>query len=467
MSLRTAALRRRVLVTATTAAFVLSLPLAGISSASTAGIKANQVSVHPTVHKVVKAHNATRFDCQDVQPGNPLCYSPAQIQNAYQVSPLLKAGINGKGRSIVIIDAFSNPYAASDLKIFDKTFGLPDPVFNQIAPQGAPAFDLADPDQVGWTVESALDTQWAHAIAPSAHIYLIDAKSDSDIDIYNATKWAVDHNIGDVISQSFGEAESCVDPKLDAMQHALFAKAVAKGISLFASSADDGSAQPTCNGESYKKSAASPANDPLVTAVGGTNLVASTVDGAYGYETAWNDAYSECGPDATYGCSGGGFSNIYARPAYQVGVAGTSPTRRGVPDVAYNAGVDGGVLVHPGAYIASFGYSPTDPDVFLIVGGTSAGSPQWAGLAALADQAAGHRLGNLNPVLYQIGKTAGLHGKAYHDITLGSNRFGFLNASNKWVTISGYSAGVRWDALTGWGSPKANALIPLLVSLSH
>jgi subtilase family serine protease len=460
--------RRRVLVSATAAAFILSLPLAAVTSASTSsGIKPNRVSVDPSYTKTVKSAGAARFDCQDVRPGHPLCYNPQQIQNAYQITPLLKAGINGKHRTIVIIDAFSNPYAASDIKIFDKTFGLPDPIFNQVAPQGVPTFDFNDADQVGWTVESDLDIQWSHAIAPKANIYLVDAKSDQDIDIYNATKWAIDHNIGDVISQSFGEAESCVDPKLDAMQHALFTKAVNKGITLFASAGDDGSAQPTCDGSSFIKSASSPANDPLVTSVGGTNLTANTKTGAYGSEVAWNDSFSGCGPDASYGCGGGGFSNIYARPAYQQNVAGTSPTRRGVPDVSYNAGVDGGVLVHLGVINVLEGLAPTDATVFFIVGGTSAGSPQWAGLGALADQLAGHRLGNINPSLYAIGKTAGLHGQAYHDITVGSNRFGFVDASNNDVTIPGFSAKVRWDAATGWGTPKANVLVPLIAAQYH
>src|SRR5664279_3680401 len=98
MSLPTTSLRRRVLVTATAAAFALSLPLAGLTSASTGGggIKPHTVSVKPTYTRALKAAAASRFDCQDVRPGHPLCYSPQQIQTAYQIAPLLKAGINGK-----------------------------------------------------------------------------------------------------------------------------------------------------------------------------------------------------------------------------------------------------------------------------------------------------------------------------------------------------------------------------------
>ena len=107
MSLRPAGLRRRVLVSATAAAFILSLPLAGLTSASTGGgVKPHPVSVNPTYTKTVKPKSSPRFNCQDVRPDAPLCYSPQQIQNAYQIAPLIKAGINGKNRTIVIIDAF-------------------------------------------------------------------------------------------------------------------------------------------------------------------------------------------------------------------------------------------------------------------------------------------------------------------------------------------------------------------------
>ena len=144
----------------------------------------------------------------------------------------------------MIVDAYSNPYLASDLAIFDDAFGLPDPVLKIVAPQGVPAFDFGDEAQTGWASEIALDVQWAHAIAPAAKIVLVEARSDDDADILAATKYAVDHNLGDVISQSFGEGETCVYPKILVAQHRLFQRATAKGITLIAASGDDGATQP-------------------------------------------------------------------------------------------------------------------------------------------------------------------------------------------------------------------------------
>ena len=124
-------------------------------------------------------------------------------------------------------------------------------------------------------MEISLDVVWAHAIAPGANITLVLAKSDADADILSATKYAVDNHLGDVISQSFGENESCMDPSLLAQQHQVFADATMKNITIFASSGDEGAAQGTCDGSSLVQAASTPASDPLVTAVGGTELHAA------------------------------------------------------------------------------------------------------------------------------------------------------------------------------------------------
>ena len=127
----------------------------------------------------------------------------------------------------------------------------------------------------GWAEEISLDVLWAHAIAPGANITLVLAKSNNDADILSATKYAVDHNLGDVISQSFGENENCVDPHDPRAAARRVRHATLKGITLFASSGDEGAAQPTCDGTSRMKAVSSPASDPLVTGVGGTELHAA------------------------------------------------------------------------------------------------------------------------------------------------------------------------------------------------
>jgi subtilase family serine protease len=388
------------------------------------------------------------------------CYTPAQIQKAYGFTPLLAAGDTGAGRTIVIIDAYSNPYIVNDLEQFDQTFGLPAADFETIAPQGLAPFDFTDPVQVGWASEISLDVQWAHAAAPGARIVLALARSSNDADLLATTKYVVNRGLGDVISQSFGEAEQCMNPAVVAGQHAIFATAARRGISVFASSGDSGAAQGACPGPGAVVSASTPASDPNVTGVGGTTLNA-TNHGAYVGETAWTEIYG-CNPPAIAAtdvhCSGGGFSTLYPRPDYQASAPHTRPGARGVPDVSYDAAVNGGVLGHCGVCNVTVGYAPSAP-VFFIFGGTSAGSPQWAGIAAIADQYAGRRLGLLNPALYAIGTSPQIYAQAFHDVTTGNNDVAEINGF-------GYDALPNWDPVTGLGSPNVEHLVPLLGGLS-
>jgi subtilase family serine protease len=404
------------------------------------------VQVRPHYVYVGVAQNGVTFSCQTTTPPN--CYGPQQIREAYNITPLLKAGITGKGRSIVIIDAYQSPTIVHDLQTFDALFGLPNPPFTIVAPDGLTPFDPNDPNQVGWAGEITLDVEWSHAIAPDAHIVLVLAKSNQDADILSATRYAIQHNLGDVISQSFGEGESCADPTLLRQEHLLFLEATLKGITLFASSGDEGAAQFTCDGTSFFLSVSTPASDPLVTGVGGTRLIADGLTGAYQSETAWNEPEFE-------GASGGGFSTIYRKPFYQEGTRGIG-RYRGVPDVAYDAAVNGGVL-------AVWSSSGLGQNLVFRFGGTSAGSPQWAGITALADQFGHHRVGFLNPAFYLIGHTP-LYTRAFHDITTGNNTFTGTDINGNEVTIQGYQAGKGWDPVTGWGSPNVANLVPLLVA---
>ncbi len=238
------------------------------------------------------------------------------------------------------------------------------------------------------------------------------AKSSSDADIIDATQWVLDHDAGDVLSQSYGEAEQCMDPALLQRQHDLFRSLTRKGITLFASSGDLGAAQFTCDGSGFFKAASTPASDPYVTGVGGTTLVANGSSGAYQSESTWNQTDLLNQIDGPTGgpqdpaASGGGVSVIYRQPDYQSRVVRGTDMRT-VPDVSYNAAVYGGVIVVWGGG----GY---------LFGGTSAGSPQWAGLAAIADQIAHGRVGAINAPLYAAGR--GHAASAFfHDVADGSN----------------------------------------------
>ncbi len=419
---------------------------ADTAQAASHAIRSHAISVHPHVWNSGKPDATGTFPCQ-----NPTyvihCYGPKQIRAAYAIQPLLDEGINGSGRTIVIIDAFQSPTIVQDLQTFNQAFNLHSAPFNIIAPDGLTPFNPNDPSQVGWSGEISLDVEWAHAVAPDATIDLVLAKSSQDADILSATKFAVDENLGDVISQSFGENESCVDPRLLAGEHAVFQEATSKHMTLLASAGDSGAAQLTCDGTSWVLATSSPASDPLVTGVGGTQLFANQKSGSYIGEIVWNEAQF-------LAASGGGFSVLYKRPDYQDDtVPGGS---RGVPDVAYNAAVNGGVLVADSVLPSGAEGGP-----FHVFGGTSAGSPQWAGIVALANQKAGHRLGFLNPTIYEIGENSS--SQAFHDILFGNNTVQLPDAKGNIVTIVGFSARKGWDPVTGWGTPKVASLVPLLI----
>jgi subtilase family serine protease len=339
----------------------------------------------------------------------------------------------------VIVDAFQSPTITQDLASFDSVFGLPAPKLNIIAPDGLTPFDQSSVDQTDWAGEISLDVEYSHAIAPAATIDLVLSKSDQDADILSAQRFVVDHNLGDVLSQSFGEAEQCMDPTINKETHQLFGRAAAEGMTVFASSADQGAALPTCDGSSFFKAVSTPASDPLVTGVGGTLLDADGITGAYHSEQVWNEpSFNAAG--------GGGFSTLYRAPGFQRGLG---LHMRGVPDISYNAGIDTGVL-------AVWSTSGQGANLVFRFGGTSAGSPQWSGLIALADQLGHHRVGFINDTLYDVAHGP-LYGALYHDITVGDNTF--HGAS---ITIQGFSATRGWDPASGLGTPKANNLVPLL-----
>lgn len=187
----------------------------------------------------------------------------------------------------------------------------------------------------GWAGETSLDVEWAHAMAPGAAMVLVVAASNSDVDLYNALKYAVDQNLGEVISQSYGENEACVDPTLLTAEHQVYQEATSKGITLLAASGDNGSAQLSCDGSVLS----SPASDPLVTALGGSALTADATTGQYIGETAWNESI------AFGSAGGGGYSVLYPQPAYQSGTT-EATLGRALPDLSLNASIEGGVIVY-------------------------------------------------------------------------------------------------------------------------
>jgi len=412
------------------------------------------------------------FTCQvGLTPGFK-CYDPYQIRHAYNIDTVINAGYTGKGKTIVIVDAFQAPNIASNLNFFNTFYGLPglngtgnptDPnlgTFNQVAPDGLTPFDDTDGNQIGWAVEITLDVLYAHAMAPGANIVLVLAKSNDDSDILSATQYAVNHHLGDVISQSFGENESCMDAGTLAAQHRTFTNATRRHITLVASAGDDGAALRTCDGSSWVRAASSPAVDPLVLSVGGTALdaadycltalgcdpTANPAFGTYLGEVVWNEP-----SDSGSGATGGGYSALFRKPLYQFAFLPFNKRGRGVPDVAYTAAGNFAVLIYLDIPGLDVGY--------YTISGTSVGAPQWSSIVALADQKAGRGLGFVNGSLYLFSLFPPFYKSMFHDVTAGNNSVTQFDSDDNPVNITGFNAGRGWDATTGLGSPKADQVV--------
>jgi subtilase family serine protease len=227
--------------------------------------------------------------------------------------------------------------------------------------------------------------------------------------------------------------------------HSVLAGAEAHHVTVIAGSGDNGGFSEADFGGTAVKEVSLPASDPVVLAAGGTTLSGNLSADFYTGETAWN---GQAGLALSSGASGGGFSHRYARPAYQEGVHGIL-TARGVPDVAGEADRSGGW---------AFVFTGDGKRWIMPAAGTGAAASLWGGLMALADQDAHHDLGFVNPAIYRIARGSGYR-QAFHDITTGSN---VVNTPP--VGLGGYQAGPGWDPVTGWGSPDAQVLVPLLAA---
>lgn len=394
------------------------------------------------------------------------CFRPQQFRTAYGIQPLLDRGITGRGQTVVLLEfpssATGSPSAGTggsapaktdvrqDLARFDSVFGLPAArlqVVNTLAHASSPWL-AAGP--VG--IEEVLDTEIVHALAPDAAIreVLIPSSDTASPDTV-AAALAAAMRLGlaqhpGVMSLSIGAGEQCFTPAVTAQINSVLQTAQRDRVTVVAGTGDSGAATTACpgpgTGSTQVKGVDFPASDPFALAAGGTSLQASRTTGAYIGETAWNVPPAAGGPAA----SGGGFSRLFRRPAYQDGIAGIGAAR-GLPDVSADADTHAGMALD---------FSEGGEDHFIGAGGGSAAVPLWAAVIALADQYAGRDLGFVNPAIYQIARSAYYH-QAFHDVTTGTN-----TVKSGTQTIVGYQAAPGWDPVTGWGSPNAQVLVPLL-----
>ena len=498
---RTLILMRGAVVTAIAALGAASAAVAPVSVAA-AGPAAAAVHVFPfaTGHIVAAGHMSqppTTAQCET--DFGIACYQPFQLQRAYDLAPLFSRGIEGQGETIVIVDAFGSPSIASDLQTFDSQEGLPNPPsFRVITPEGpittnptnctstySPTGPDLCSDYYGWTDETSLDVEWSHVMAPKANILLVESPMTETEGIYGfpqivaAENYVINHHLGDVITQSFGATEQTfTSPSQINSLRSAYVNAAQHGVTVLAASGDQGSTDYYCDPSSgcanpnnatcceSTRAIDWPSSDPLVTAVGGTQLHLNAEGERTAPDSVWNDLSSTVGvtgPVYTWGAGGGGHSAVFARPPFQNGVAGLVGNSRGTPDIAMSAAVNGAVDF----------YDTTDPSVagWGIVGGTSEASPLFSGIVALADQVAGHSLGYLNPALYAMAQSRVPDGIV--PISQGSNTFTFCIAadvesdascpsSSDLVTVPGFNANGSYNDATGWGTVNAASFVPAL-----
>jgi len=349
----------------------------------------------------------------------PTCgYQPSELQTAYGLSQLYANGLDGTGETVVIVDAYGSPTIAADAELFSQVYGLPDLTssnFKVYYPGGQPATT-----DTGWASETSLDVEWAHSVAPHANIALVIAPTANDSDLQAAILYAIQHHLGHVISNSYGEAESD-EPAANLEQYNILSRlAAAHGISVDFSSGDSGDSNPSgvTNGL-VLPGVASPADCPWATGVGGTSLALDSSDnillqtGWGNHETRIADAVALGSPPIVpplelgfvYG-SGGGTSGFFAKPDFQRGLPGKF---RQVPDIAFLADPYTGVEFICDGTSCDGAPAGTGPLVGVI-GGTSLASPMFSGMWAIASQAAGGGLGQAARLLY------GLHHGAIRDV---------------------------------------------------
>jgi subtilase family serine protease len=357
-----------------------------------------------------------------VSSATPVGLTPEQVRRAYGVNQVSFQGGSiagdGSGQTIAIVTAYLDPNIASDLATFDRTYGLPaPPSFQKYVASG---LSQTDP---GWSLETALDVEWAHAIAPKANIVLVEAKSASVSDLFSAVNFARSLNGVVAVSMSWGAGEFYGENALDSILTTpaghIGGSGLPGGVTFVAASGDTGA----WSGVSY------PAASPNVLSVGATALNPQP-NGSYGSETGWTD-------------STGGFSALEPAPSYQANAqssSGLSSGLRSVPDVSMVGDPATGVSVY--SSVSNNGQSG-----WFAVGGTSASTPQWAGLIALADQGLAlsgkGSLSDAQAALYSLPSTD------FHPVSTGFN---------------GYSAVKGYNLVAGLGTPIANRVISGLIA---
>jgi subtilase family serine protease len=403
------------------------------------GAAAAAVTIRPMLqHRLLSAKAAmTTKQCRHKY--HFACYGPGQLQRAYNLRPLYRAGTTGRGETIAIVDAFGSRTIAHDLGVFDRHYSLPAPPSLRVI---APAGKIPKGDHAGWAGETTLDVEWAHSIAPGAKILLVETPKNENEgtsgfpQIVKAEKYVIRHHLASVITQSFGATEQTFPSRhsLLALRGA-YKQAKSHHVTVLAATGDSGAADVNAHNRFYSKPVTDwPASDPLVTGVGGTKLTLSATGKRLRPDVVWNDTHNAAvanyfgtavpDPDA----GNGGSSIIFGRPSYQNGVANRVGHHRGVPDVSMSGACSGQVETYQ-----SF---PGQPKGWYAACGTSESTPLFAGIVALADQ----------------------HARGIVDVKRGTTTVEFTRKGKR-ITIHGAKAQTGYDEASGVGTVNGADLV--------
>jgi subtilase family serine protease len=378
-----------------------------------------------------------------VNPPPSVALSPAQLTAAYNLGPLQQRGIDGAGQTIVIVDSFGSPTIAADLASFDSAFGLRAPASLKIIQPAGPVPAYRDNStRSGWASETSMDVEWAHVMAPAAAIVLVETPTAETEGVAGfpkivaAENFVLRHHLGQVISQSFGATEETFSSPAQLLAlRAPYQLAQREHVTVLAASGDNGATGETTDmrGVYDRPVVEWPASDPLVTAVGGTQLKLTQGGQRQAPDSAWNDG-------------GGGRSAIFARPSYQDGVASVTGPHRGIPDISMDASCASPVAVY-GTVAGGGGWQTSC--------GTSLATPLMAGLVALANQVAGHPLGLINPALY---KMLAARSPGITDVLAGDNSVHGGGGAG----VPGFRASPGYDLASGVGTVNGALFVPEL-----
>ena len=408
-------------------------------------------------------------------PYAPCGYTPSQIRGAYGI-----AGYDGSGQTVAIIDAYAAPTIAADVNQWSVNRGLPQMSGGQLTQVVAPGTchhpergQKQDPQ--GWYGEETLDVEAVHGMAPAANIVCVGAPNNFQ-DLDAALNYVVDKRVAPIVTNSYGWPTELQPPGFIKPYEDTILQGAIEGIGIYFSSGDNSDESQVVG----YQTADWPASSPFVTAVGGTTLAVGASNN-YLFETGWGTtssswtgtAWSQTPPGPWLYGAGGGVSRLFAEPSYQQGVvpagvfAAQGRTGRVVPDIAAVADPNTGYLI---------GETQTFPDGSVKyaeyrIGGTSLSSPLIAGIMALANQAAGHPLGFVNPLLYGLAGTSAFTDVVNPSSTVAMVRSNYVNgvdASNglSYVlrtanqTLSLHTT-PGYDDVTGLGTPTSSFLAAL------